>query len=143
MDCKVVIDKERKEEVVIYAHEKTKLVEQIESLVLEDPIELIGYKDREAVKLELSEVSCFIVEDNKIYAVCDSDKFIVKSRLYKLEEVLTENFVKINQSCIANIKKIKKFDASFSGSLLVVFQNGYTDYVSRRRLKNIKERFGL
>jgi DNA-binding LytR/AlgR family response regulator len=46
-------------------------------------------------------------------------------------------------SCIANLSKIKKFNASFSGSLSVVFKNGYTDYVSRRSVKFIKERLGL
>lgn len=143
MKCKIFIDKECEEEVLIYAHEKTKLVQAIENLVAEEEFELIGYKEKEAVRLNLSDISCFSVEDNKIYAFTEREKLFVKCRLYKLEESLPPCFVKINQSCIANIKKIDRFDASFTGSLTVRFKNGITDYVSRRNVKTVKERLGI
>ena len=57
--------------------------------------------------------------------------------------MLDENFIKINQSCIANIRQIEKVEGTFSGSLSVVFKNGYKDYISRRNLKNVKERLKL
>lgn len=143
MKFRFFIDKNREEEVIVYAHEKTKLVEGIEKLVTENNFELIGYADREAVKLDLADVYCFTVENNKIYAVCENEKYLLKLRLYQIEEKLSENFIKINQSCIANIRKIRKFDASFSGTLTVIFKNGYKDFVSRRNVKNVKERLGL
>lgn len=143
MKFRFFIDKSREEEVIVYSHEKTKLVEDIENLVTENNFELIGYADREAVNLDLADVYCFTVENNKIYAVCEHEKYFLKSRLYQLEEKLSENFIKINQSCIANIRKIRKFDASFSGTLIVIFKNGYKDFVSRRNVKNVKERLGL
>lgn len=143
MKFRFFIDKSRDEEVIVYAHEKTKLVEDIENLVTENNFDLIGYVDREAVKLDLADVYCFTVENNKIYALCEQEKFLIKNRLYQLEEKLTENFIKINQSCIANVRKIRKFDASFSGTLTVIFKNGYKDFVSRRNVKNVKERLGL
>ena len=52
-------------------------------------------------------------------------------------------YVKINQSCYANIKNIKKFESTIGGSLKVIFKNNYVDYISRRELKNVKERMGL
>lgn len=137
------IDKDRDEEIIVYAHERTKLIEDIETLIKENDFELTGYLDREAVKLDLADVYCFISENNKIYALCEKERYLLKQRLYRLEENLPDNFIKINQSCIANIKKIKKFDASFTGTLKVIFKNGYTDYVSRRNVKNVKERLGL
>ena len=143
MKFRLFIDKNKDEEVIVYAHEKTKLVEDIENLVAENSFELIGFADKEAVKLNLAEIYCFIVENNKIYAVCEKEKFQLRCRLYQLEEKLSDSFVKINQSCIANIRKIRKFDASFSGTLTVVFRNGYTDFVSRRNVKKVKERLGL
>ncbi len=143
MKCKIFIDKEREEEVLIYAHEKTELVKAIEKLVAEEATEFIGYKDREAVKLNLFDVNCFLVEDNRVYAFTQSEKLLVKCRLYKLEESLPQNFIKINQSCIANINQIDRFGASFSGSLTVRFKNGNTDYVSRRKVKSVKERLGI
>jgi len=143
MKCKVFIDKNHEEEVVIYSHQRNSLVEQIESLVNSQEIEITGYKEQETVKLDLSEIFCFICENNKVYAITEKEKYKIKLRLYQLEEKLPQNFVKLNQSCIGNVKKIQRFNASFGGSLSVEFKNGYKDYVSRRQLKIVKERFGF
>lgn len=143
MKLNIFIDKEREEEVIIYAHEKNSIVESIEQLVLEKEIELIGYREDLAVKTDLAEIYCFTVENGKVFAYTEKDRLLIKQRLYRLEEILPDNFIKLNQSCIANIKKIKSFEAAFSGSLRVVFKNGHTDFVSRRNIKNVKERFGL
>lgn len=143
MKCTLIITDEHEEEVVVYARERTKLVDDIEALVIGSIPELIGYKENQAVKLSSDSVYCFTVEDNKVYALTDSEKLQIKLRLYQLEEILSDTFVKINQSCIANIRKIERFDTSVSGTLLIKFKNGYKDYVSRRQMKAVKERFGL
>ena len=143
MKCRTVIDKDREEEVVIYVHEKNSLSYEIEELVLGKSLELFGYKDKNIVKLSPSDVFCFTVEDNKVYAICEKEKYQIKQRLYLLEEILDRDFVKINQSCIANIRKISKFDTSITGTLMISFKNGYRDYVSRRQMKKVKERIGL
>ena len=143
MKLKLIIDKTRDEEILIYAHEKTALIESIEQLVLQDNFELVGYIDREAVKLNLAEICRFTVEDNKVFAETLSEQYRLKYRLWQLEENLPDGYVKINQSCIANVRMIDRFDTSISGSMLVKFKNGSTDYVSRRQLKTVKERLGL
>lgn len=143
MKYTIIIDENREEEILIYAHEKTLLIEEIEKLILTESVELIGYKEKEIVKILLADVYCFNIENNKIYAILQNEKLQLKQRLYEVEKILDESFVKINQSCIVNIKKIERFDASFSGSLLVILKNGYKDYVSRRQLKIVKERIGL
>lgn len=135
-------DKERNE-VIVYAPEKNELITEIEHLARKNSSELIGYKNKEAIKLSPDEILCFISENNRVFAVTEKEKLLLRLRLYQLEESLSSNFVKINQSCIANIRQIKKFNASFSGTLQVTFKNGYTDYVARRRLKEVKERLGV
>ncbi len=142
MKCIITIDKEHEEEILIFAHEKTKLVDDIINLINSENV-FTGYYDGEIHRLDLSEICCFTVEDNKVYALTDKNKFLIKSRLYQIEEKLSGDFVKINQSCIANIKKIRKFDTSVSGMLTVTFKNGYRDYVSRRNIKSVKERLGV
>jgi len=143
MKFNLFIDKKRDEEVLVYAHESSKLTEYIRELCETDGIELIGTKDKESEKLDINDINCFISEENKVYALTSRDRFQIKYRLYQLEEQLPESFVKINQSCIANIKMILRFDASIAGALKVRFKNGYSDYVSRRNLKSVKERLGL
>ena len=142
MKFKLIIDRDRPEEVQVYAHRENRLTRAIERLCEEDAVRLIGYRDREMIPLNLFDVCCFVVENNKIYALTSVDKLQLKCRLYALEERLPDGFVKLNQSCIANLSRIERFDASLAGTLTVRFQNGYTDYVSRRNLRNVKERLG-
>ena len=144
MKCKTVIDPEREEEVLIYAHRRSKLVEEIEALAERGSKEWIGYDDqRQILQFSSHEVYCFVSEANKVFAITTHGRLAVRERLYLLEELLDDGFVRLNQSCIANIRMIERFDASFSGTLSVVFQNGYRDYVSRRQLKIVKERVGI
>lgn len=143
MKFSIFVDRNHDEEVIVYTHAKNELTDRIEQLVTENSFDIIGFVDREAVTLNLAEIQMFVALDNKIYAVTGDEKFFIKSRLYVLEEKLPHNFVKINQSCIANVNCICRFDTSISGTLKVKFKNGMIDYVSRRQLKNIKERFGL
>lgn len=140
MKCTIMIDKSREEEVIVYAHEYSRLTEDIEQLV---GTKWIGYADKTAVRLNLSDIYCFTVEENKVYAVTAQERWQVKQRLYRIEEQLPGNFVKINQSCLANIEAIERFEVSFGASLTVIFKNGHRDYVSRRQVKQVKERLGI
>ncbi len=143
MKFKLIIDTEREEELIIYSHNKDKFIDEIEEMCKSRSCDLVGYKEKETVILDALDIHCFVVEDNKVFALTDNEKLQIKQRIYMLEEQLPNFFIKINQSCIANIKKIERFDASIGGSLKVRFKNGYNDYVSRRNIKAVKERLGL
>jgi len=143
MKFTLVIDTERQEEVIVYCHAENELTEKLQRLLNSDDFSVLGQNGDEYKRLELSKIYCFTVEDNKIYAHLENDKYRIKERLYKIEESLPDFYVKINQSCIINIKKIDSFYSNFSASLTVRLKNGYTDYVSRRNLKNVKERLGV
>jgi len=141
--CEIILDPFCEEKVVIYAKEKSSLIEDIKKLAEQNLTSLLGYKNSEIIKLNLVDICCIAVINNKIYAICDNERYLIKERLYSIEEKLPQNFVKINQSCLANIKKMDRFDTSISGTLKIRFKNGYVDYVSRRQLKLIKERIGI
>ena len=140
MKCRMFIGTEHEDEILIYAKQRTELVDKIEALCSEENTELVGYLDRDGVKLDVSDIHCFVVEDNRVFALTDDNKYRMKQRLYILEETLDNRFVKINQSCVVNIRQIRKFSASVSGTMNVTLKNGYSDYVSRRNIKNVKER---
>ena len=143
MKCIVNIDEKIDEkEVIINSNEYDDQVKNIESYVFNIDNEIYGYKDKDAVKLYLSEIFCFTIEDNHVVAILEKEKYFLKKRLYAIEENLNDSFLKINQSTIINIKKIKRFKASFVGSLMVELENGYKDFVSRRQLKKVKEKIG-
>ncbi len=143
MKCEIIIDPTAQERVVVYAKEKSELVKQIQALTEQSDTLLLGYKGSEIVKLNPDDVECISVINNKLFAICTDGQYLLKERLYSVEEKMPDNFVKINQSCIANIKKMERFDTSISGTLKIYFKSGHTDYVSRRQLKTIKERLGI
>lgn len=143
MRCKTYIDLNNEEEVIIYAKKRTILIDAIENLVETNNTEINGTLGNETTKINPLSVSCFISENNKVFALIDGDKYQIKQKLYQVEELLDTSFVRINQSCVANMKKIRKFKSSIGGSVLVIFDNDYQDYISRRELKNVKERMGL
>ena len=143
MKCYTYIENTEEEKVLIYAKERTKLVNEIESLVISSDIDLTGTYNDEIVKININDVSCFISENNKVFALINDKKYQIRQRLYQIEEMNINTFIKINQSCLANKTKIKRFETTFGGALKVVFKNGYIDYISRRELKNVKQRMGL
>ena len=137
------IDPSREEEVIVYAHENRAVFTEIQRLLAGTETSLAGFEGDSIVVLKPREVSCFVSSGDKVFALMGSHRYLVKKRLYQLEEQLGKDYIKINQSCLANIRQISRFSASIGGSLEVVFRDGYKDFVSRRELKNVKERIGI
>lgn len=143
MKFKIVIDPTCEEEVVVFTHERTPLVEEIERLVSDKPLEILGFLDGESTVLEYVKVTRFTVEGDKTYAHVGSVRYRIRHRLYQIEQQMPDCFVRIHQSCLANLRQIARFEASYSGTLRVVFKNGDVDYVSRRNVRHVKERLGV
>lgn len=137
------IDPDREEEFIIYARENRAIFAEIQRLLAAEETPLVGYEGESIVVLKPKKISCFVSGDDKVFAICGEHKYVVKRRLYQLEQQLGKDYMKINQSCLANISQISRFSASIGGSLEVVFRDGYKDYVSRRELKKVKERMGI
>ena len=137
------IDPEREEEMVIYARENRPVFAEIQRLLAGTEQQLVGYEEDSIVVLKPKKITCFVSGGDKVFAIAGEHRYLVKKRLYQLEEQLGKDYIKINQSCLANISQISRFSASIGGSLEVAFRDGYKDYVSRRELKKVKERMGI
>lgn len=132
-----------KEEIIAFSKEKNELIKTIENICLQDDNRLLGYNNNTIKELNPLLIECFITYADKIYAIYKGNKYQIKKRLYELSAVYKETFIYLNQGCLANINMIDHFDASIGGALLVIFKSGYKDYVSRRQIKNVKERIGI
>ncbi len=146
MKFKLIIDTEKDEEVVVTAHQNSTLIKQIESLIMQHSgtDKLVAYTEDDTLIIPFNEIECIAVENSKTWLINNAGKrFKVKQRLYELEKILPSNFIKINKSSLANENCIKKFTASFSGAVDVVFTCGYKDYVSRRCFAEIKRRYDI
>ena len=146
MKYTVYIDEGHDEEVIVYAHSKNELVRRIEELLDEQKLDtppIIGYVGDDIIEVKPREVACFFIEDKRLYASTDKGNLLIKRRLYEIEKLLNDDFIKINQSSVANVRAIDRFSVSIGASLCVHFKNGHRDYVSRRQLKAVKERLGI
>ena len=144
MKYTTIIDPSGDEEIIIHTRARTREIEALEAYIGQMGKQLLGYgEDGEIIPLSPDGICCFTVEEGKVYAHTEGEKLTVRLPLYALEETLGEGFVRINQSCLGNIRKIARFNASIGGSLMVTFRNGHRDYVSRRQLKIVKERMGI
>lgn len=140
MKYEIIISSDEEERVVIYTKEASPTVEKIISVILDSEQRIVGYRGEESVILLSDEIECITVISGKITAITKNGNYVIKDRLYSLEKALGNDFVRINKSTLANIKKIHSFGASFGGTLMIKFKCGYKDYVSRRQHKTVKER---
>ena len=142
MKFRLIIDKEKDEELVATVHHRSPLIDEIEALISRHTDRIPGYMDDEIKMLSVSEIECIAVLDGKTYAI-DSEKkqYRLKSRLYELEAMLPAYFIRINKSALANEKALDRFAVAYTGAVDAVFKCGYREYVSRRCFAQIKRRF--
>lgn len=94
--------------------------------------------------LEQETISKIYACDGKVFAKTQNCEFLLKMRLYEIEERLDKScFVRISNSEIINLKKVKSFDLSMSGTIYVVMQDRTVAFVSRRYVQKIKKTLGL
>ena len=144
MKFKLIIDKEKDEEVVATVRNRTTLIDEIEALILKHAgtDRIPGYTEDDLRMLRVSEIECVTVLDGKTYAIDTKNRrYRLKQRLYELEQQLPSSFIRINKSTLANEARLDRFQVTYAGSVDAVFKCGYTEYVSRRCFAQIKRRF--
>ncbi len=98
-----------------------------------------AYFKGSVVMLPQRQIFRVYIVNRKIMIQTSERLYEVRKNLRDLEEVLDqESFIRISQSEILNIKRVKNFDFSSTGTIGVELENGEKTYVSRRRVKEIK-----
>ena len=137
-----IIDADKDEEVVVTAHNRTALIDEIEALISKHTDRIPGYTEDDIRMLTVSEIACITVLDGKTYAIDSKNcRYRLKQRLYELEQQLPPAFIRINKSALANEARLERFTVTYSGAVDAVFKCGYREYVSRRCFAQIKRRF--
>ena len=146
MKIQVEIDPNCKEtEVIIRTNELTNEINEIiQKLSVTNQKVLAGFSDDGVELIEISEIIRIYSADKKIFAQTTSGEFLIRMRLYELEERLDKMmFARISNSEIVNLKKIKKIDLSFTGTIAMTLSNKTITYVSRRYVSKIKQLLGM
>lgn len=144
MKLELNIDEKVKETlVVVSANKIDKEVQNLINYIEYSSEYLIGIVENKASIIDIDEIIRVYIEDRKTFVVTLKDTYVVKKKLYEVENMVTRNFVKISQSEIANIKFIKNLDFSNTGTIVIKYKNSDISYVSRRMIKEFKLKLGI
>ena len=105
---------------------------------------LTAYKDDTAKIINLTDVFRIYTGNQKVYVQTHQGDYAIRYRLYELEEVLDKKqFLRISNSEIVNVKKIRDIDLSITGRICIRFADNSQTYVSRRYIPKIKKSLGI
>lgn len=103
-----------------------------------------GSRNEKMEVLEQADLIRVYANAGKVFAVTPKGEYLLRLRLYELEERLNpDRFVRISNSEIINLKKVKSFDLSITGTICVQLSNGTVTYVSRRYVSKLKKILGI
>ena len=145
VDIEVVIDENyANPEVSIRTKARTA---QVENIIM--AIENVSENDFPMIpanignKIELisqRDIVRVFTEGRKITIQTDDETYSTNNPLSNIENMLNpERFLRISQSEIINLYKVKQFDIDIAGTIGIEFDNGTKSWASRSRVRVIKE----
>ena len=146
MQIEIEIDKKCREPKIIVVTDK--MTDEVNDLLkrLSDvrPQVIAGFKDEIVELLEPSDIYRVFAVSGKVLAETARGEYALRLRLYEAEQRLdSRSFVRISNSDIINLKKVRSVDLSFAGTICITLLNGTVTYVSRRSVARIKQVLGI
>ena len=135
-------------EVLITAQEQSRTVNALYKHIVEfdkKSLEtLTAYRDDIAKIVNVTDVFRIYTGNQKVYIQTHQGEYAIRYRLYELEAALDKKqFLRISNSEIVNIKKIRDIDLSIIGRICIRFEDNTQTYVSRRYIPKIKKSLGI
>lgn len=146
LDIEIKIDPEYKlPKVIILTDKVTDEVNAILSRLSEEaPKVIAGFREDVLRIIEPDEIKRIYSSGGKVYAETDDGEYLLRQRLYEMEERLDNSrFVRISNSEIINLQRVRCFDMNLVGTICVSFTDSGTTYVSRRYVTKIKKILGV
>lgn len=146
MQIEIKIGEKCKEPKIIVVTDKMtdEINAVIQRLADEQPQVLAGFREDTVEVLEMSCIYRVFAASGKVFAETDRGEYTLRLRLYEAEQRLDSRFfVRISNSDIINLKKVRSFDLSLAGTICITLSNGTVTYVSRRSVAKIKQLLGI
>lgn len=137
-----VADDGMEDEVIIRCSSIDENVRKLQAFVqsLAQP-KLTFYKDTQEYYLPLEEILFFETDNEQIYAHTKKDAFLVKYKLYELEEILPHAFARAAKGTIVNTSRIYAINRNITSSSQISFGGTHKHiYVSRHYYKTLKDK---
>ncbi len=146
MQVEIKIDPSYTEpKIIVLTSSMTEDVSNLVKKLSENVPDIIsGSRNEKMEVLEQADLIRVYANAGKVFAVTPKGEYLLRLRLYELEERLNpDRFVRISNSEIINLKKVKSFDLSITGTICVQLSNGTVTYVSRRYVSKLKKILGI
>ena len=135
-------------EVLITAQERNRKVDALYQHIVEfdkSRLEtLTAYRDDIAKIVNVADIFRIYTGNQKVYIQTNKGEYVIRYRLYELDETLDKKqFLRISNSEIVNVKKIRDIDLSIIGKICIRFEDNTQTYVSRRYIPKIKKCLGI
>ena len=143
MKIRIELDEKISEDEVIIRcselSEEVRNIQRVLSDMLSQKMKITFYKNNTEYYISLDEILFFETEESNISAHTVDNVYLVKYKLYELEEILPKDFVRASKSTIVNINHIYSITRNLTSSSLVEFQGTHKKvYVSRHYYKQLK-----
>lgn len=110
---------------------------------------IISEQDTEEVRLYIRQVTPdlenlreYIENIQEIqYIHTTNGIYTTRQRLYVLEKMLPDNFVRVSKSTLLNMDTVKSYKPLTGGLMFAAFPNEEGTYISRRYVKDLKNKF--
>lgn len=131
------------EKAVIRAVSKTdEIIAAIK--LLENGTESIAVtKDEQTFMLDISGIYYIESVDKKTFIYTKNNCYETKYRLYELEEMLNNYYLRCAKAMIVNIKKIKSVKSEINGRMNARLLNDENIVIARSYVKELKKRLGI
>ena len=144
MKIRIEIDENLEEdEVTIKCKEINQTIKRVQQSISSANLipKLIFYKNDTEYYLNINDILFFETSENSVEAHTEKEVYKIKYRLYELEEMLPNNFVRVSKSTILNVNQIYSINRNLTSSSLIQFYKSYKQvYVSRNYNKILKQR---
>ena len=139
-----IVDGLTEDEVVIRCCRVNETVQNIQKYALEQAssgTKITFYKQNQEFYFPLDDVLFFETEGERIFAHTANDAYLIKYRLYELEEILPRHFMRAAKSAIVNITQVYSITRNLTSSSLVNFIGSHKHvFVSRNYYQQLRQR---
>ena len=132
------------DEVIIKCREFNSIVQHVHDAIVEKTSKtpnMVFYKDKDEYFFPLTNVLFFETDNETVFAHTVNDVYRTEYKLYELQQILPERFVRISKSTIVNITHILSVSRNLTSSSLIKFHKSHKQvYVSRFYYKDLKQK---
>ncbi|MGB4985411.1 MAG: LytTR family DNA-binding domain-containing protein [Erysipelotrichaceae bacterium] len=146
MKIKIVIDENLLEDEIVIAckeyNDNVVLIKDMLQKQTQAPKSILVFNQDTQYFLDLNDIIFFQSEGKNNYVHTITNYYLVKEKLYELEKILPDNFIRVSKSGIVNINKIFAINKNFASYGDIEFKDSLKQLtISRSYYPLFKELF--